>query len=307
MHPVLSIPEPECSTGNLHLRAVERVIEVLRKPSDQPLTLEKMSRIALISPYHFVRVFHRLTGLPPVRYQWITRLAYAKRLLVETSLSVIEVCFEAGYNSLGSFTRRFTSLVGMPPHHFRLSTQDFDHDRFSRLMLAVRECEPLPCSGGITGDVKAPPGFDGLIFVGFFPDRQDRSRPSACCALAGPGRFQVSSIPDGRYRMEVTAVPRFARAGEYFVHDNALRASPHAGPVTINSGRIASGDTSLTLRPPRLLDPPILLALVLLLESKLQSLHVRTHAVEPIAVRARMDGLHAVSSTANRIRAASGD
>ena len=53
--------------------------------------------------------------------------------------------------------------------------------------------------------------------------------------------------------------------------------------------------------------PQGVLALVLLLESKLQSLHVRTHAVEPIAVRARMDGLHPVSSAATRIRAASGD
>jgi len=107
------------STAEQHRRAIERVIGAIREPRERNLTLEEMAEVALISPYHFNRIFHKLTGLPPRVFQQAVRMEQAKQLLVGSSMSVTDVCFEVGYNSLGTFSRRFTELVGTNPYAFR--------------------------------------------------------------------------------------------------------------------------------------------------------------------------------------------
>src|ERR1700760_4201675 len=94
-------------------RPAERVILSMRECLDEPISLSDMADIACLSPYHFNRVFHQVTGLPPTKFLYALRLSTAKRLLLTTSLSVTDVCFEVGYNSLGTFTTRFTQLVGL--------------------------------------------------------------------------------------------------------------------------------------------------------------------------------------------------
>ena len=263
------VADPETSTDALHRKAVTRVLEALSNHSDQPLTLQQMSKIALISRHHFIRVFHRLIGMPPIRYQWLMRLAYAKRLLVETDMSVIDVCFEAGYNSLGSFTRRFTALVGIPPHHFRLAARSFDHARLSNLLAHRERTDETGAPGAVTGYVAAPPQFDGLIFVGLFAADQAYGPPLGCCALFGPGPYRIASVPDGSYRLNAVAIPRWGATADYFIHDHALRASAEPDSILVNQGQRIAGNTSLVLRGPELTDLPILLALTPLLESKL--------------------------------------
>lgn len=78
-----------------------------------------MAEIASMSVYHFARVFREQTGLPPATYLAALRLSEAKRLLIETSLSVADICSKVGYNSIGTFTSRFTQVVGMSPGKFR--------------------------------------------------------------------------------------------------------------------------------------------------------------------------------------------
>src|SRR5215211_8257105 len=107
------------STIAAHHEAVERVIRVMHDRLDEPLTLSEMSRIAYISPCHFNRIFRQITGIPPNQYFYALRLETAKRLLLTTSTSVTDVCFDVGYNSLGTFIRRFTGLVGLSPSRFR--------------------------------------------------------------------------------------------------------------------------------------------------------------------------------------------
>src|SRR5437763_3941434 len=105
--------------GAPHRRAVERVIAAMRERPGEPLTLETMGKIAGLSPHHFNRVFRRVTGVPPRRFLGALRLEAAKQLLLTTPLSVTEVCFEVGYGSVGTFTTRFTQLVGVPPGELR--------------------------------------------------------------------------------------------------------------------------------------------------------------------------------------------
>src|ERR1044072_6247332 len=100
-----------------HYRAVERVILAMRERLDEALTLEDLAEVAIISPFYFDRIFRQITGIPPCQFLSALRMEAAKRLLLTSSLSVTDVCFEVGYNSLGTFTTRFTQLVGLPPSH----------------------------------------------------------------------------------------------------------------------------------------------------------------------------------------------
>src|SRR5215471_21715534 len=113
------------STAETHRLTVERVIRAMRERIYQPLSLEDMADVAHLSPYHFSRVFHNIIGVPPGEFLAALRLEEAKRLLLTTSLSVTDICFELGYASLGSFTTRFTQLVGVPPRLLRRLAEDF--------------------------------------------------------------------------------------------------------------------------------------------------------------------------------------
>src|SRR6187397_1633153 len=102
-----------------HRRAVERVITTARDRLCEPISLRDMSRVAYLSEFHFNRVFHEITGLPPAKFISAMRLDEAKRLLLNTHLNITDICFEVGYNSLSTFTRRFTQRVGLGPREFR--------------------------------------------------------------------------------------------------------------------------------------------------------------------------------------------
>src|SRR5215207_10530367 len=102
-----------------HRRAVERVITAARERLCEPISLRDMSRVAYLSTFHFNRVFHQITGLPPTQFISAMRLEEAKRLLLNSQLSITDICFEVGYNSLSTFTRRFTQRVGLGPREFR--------------------------------------------------------------------------------------------------------------------------------------------------------------------------------------------
>ena len=102
-----------------HRRAVERVITSARERLCEPISLHDMSRVAYLSEFHFNRVFHQITGLPPAKFISAMRLNEAKRLLLNSNLSITDMCFEVGYNSLSTFTRRFTQRVGLGPREFR--------------------------------------------------------------------------------------------------------------------------------------------------------------------------------------------
>lgn len=99
--------------GASRQRAVERVIAAMRERIDGALSLGAMAEIAHLSPFRFVRVFRGITGIPPGEFLGALRLERAKQLLLTTDLSVSEVCFEVGYNSLGTFATRFKQLVGV--------------------------------------------------------------------------------------------------------------------------------------------------------------------------------------------------
>jgi AraC-like DNA-binding protein len=85
----------------------------------QPLDVEALARGAHMSAGHLSREFKRVYGESPYGYLMTRRIERAMALLRRGDLSVTEICFEVGYGSLGTFTTRFTELVGMPPGAYR--------------------------------------------------------------------------------------------------------------------------------------------------------------------------------------------
>ena len=85
----------------------------------QPLDVPALARAALMSPGHFSRSFRAAFGETPYGYLMTRRIERAKALLRRGDLSVTEVCFAVGCSSLGSFSSRFTELVGESPSSYR--------------------------------------------------------------------------------------------------------------------------------------------------------------------------------------------
>jgi AraC-like DNA-binding protein len=83
------------------------------------VTLPDVARVACLSPFHFNRLFTRIFGETPHEFQTRMRIEQAKKLLLADSHSVTDICFELGYESLGSFSMRFRSLAGTSPQAFR--------------------------------------------------------------------------------------------------------------------------------------------------------------------------------------------
>jgi AraC-like DNA-binding protein len=85
----------------------------------QPLDVPALARAAHTSPAHFSRQFRATFGETPHRYLQRRRVERAMELLRETERPVTEICFDVGFNSLGTFSRTFRAVVGEPPSAYR--------------------------------------------------------------------------------------------------------------------------------------------------------------------------------------------
>src|SRR5215471_5457303 len=84
-----------------------------------PIDLDQISDAACLSRYHFLRLFRRAFNRTPHQYLTERRIERAKELLSSSGLTVTDVCFEVGFESLGSFSSLFHKHVGHPPITYR--------------------------------------------------------------------------------------------------------------------------------------------------------------------------------------------
>ncbi|GGJ40026.1 helix-turn-helix transcriptional regulator [Streptomyces brasiliensis] len=101
------------------LARLRRVRDRIDREYAQPLNVEALARDVNMSAGHLSRQFRAAYGESPYSYLMTRRIERATALLRRGDLSVTEVCFAVGCASLGTFTTRFTELVGMPPGAFR--------------------------------------------------------------------------------------------------------------------------------------------------------------------------------------------
>lgn len=263
--------------------AVERVVDYLYEQYDQPITLADMADVAILSQFHFARTFREVTGVSPGRFLSAIRLQRAKGLLTTTELTVTDISYMVGYNSLGTFTSRFTKSVGVTPIQYRC---------FAQADLAVgagggtgagastapagRPAEDGTAVGAMAGWMSLPPGAEApLMYIGVFDGPIPQRLPVACTTVENDTAFQLDGVPEGQWYVFAAAVnPDEAPVDGYGAR--VARLVAREGPVHSVRGQTTMVD--LRLRPCRPIDPPLLLALPVVLD--------RYDARQPVATPA---------------------
>jgi len=250
-------------------QAVAKAVDAMHRNVGNEFTLQDMADEVYISPFHFNRIFRQTVGVPPRYFLSALRIQSAKRLLMETDEKVIDICFEVGFSSVGTFSRRFKALVGVSPQNLRRA-QEAELEPLA-LPAAERPGFPhLPAPNELGGWLSSPPGFDGPIFVGLFDSPVPQGAPASCCLRSGPGKYLLCPLPDGWYYLLAAAYHTQRNGNELLLGEVALRAGSARRPVEVRDGGFRR-PIALQLRPPKLIDPPILVALPLLLQAMVGS------------------------------------
>ncbi|MCH6471318.1 helix-turn-helix domain-containing protein [Sinomonas terrae] len=106
------------------LKRLRRARDRMDREYAEPLDVASLARTALMSTAHFSRRFREAYSETPYAYLMTRRIERAKALLRYGELSVTEICFAVGCTSLGSFSSRFTELVGESPSSYRARNHD---------------------------------------------------------------------------------------------------------------------------------------------------------------------------------------
>jgi transcriptional regulator GlxA family with amidase domain len=111
------------------LRRLLRAKDRMDAASHQAWPVRRLAQVSGVSEAHFARSFRDAFGVPPHRYLLTRRIGRAKALLRDTDLPIIEVAFETGWNSLGTFGRVFRDITGESPSELRARERAAGHDR----------------------------------------------------------------------------------------------------------------------------------------------------------------------------------
>jgi len=103
-------------------RRLLRARDAIDRNYAEPLDIPALARIALVSKAHFIRTFRATFGETPHRYLQRRRIERAMALLRSTGMPITQVCVAVGFTSLGTFSRTFQSIVGIPPSVYRRRT-----------------------------------------------------------------------------------------------------------------------------------------------------------------------------------------
>jgi len=109
-------------------KRLQRVLEFIEARLGEEITLEELAREACLSQFHFSRLFHQTTGLPPHRFVIHRRIRAAQRMLQTGQLSIAEIALDTGFGSQANFTRTFRKLTGTTPRRFRSQHRRVDRE-----------------------------------------------------------------------------------------------------------------------------------------------------------------------------------
>ncbi|MGI5186113.1 helix-turn-helix domain-containing protein [Dactylosporangium sp. CA-152071] len=252
--------------------AVQRSLEMMRDNIGEDLTVDDMARAAMFSKFHFTRVFQRVTGVSPGRFLSAMRLQRAKDLLLSTSMNVADISVRVGYNSVGTFSTRFTRSVGLPPTEYR-RMRGVSH----LVHLNAEEHSPCRADGVVSGTLLVrPPAEIEVVFVGLFASRIPEGKPVRCTIMNGSGSFIIDKVPSGVWYLLCQGIPR--RTGDLRGIGDCLSVAPFVastGPIRVHSNSEAVAHVRLS--PARVFDPPLLLALPDV-RTTFSTTHSRPHA-----------------------------
>ncbi|MGH3897299.1 MAG: helix-turn-helix domain-containing protein [Pseudonocardiaceae bacterium] len=245
---------------------VLRVVESIQENLAEQISVDDMAHTALLSRFHFSRVFKQITGLSPGHFLSAMRLEAAKRYLTFTSLTVVEITHRVGYTSVGTFGSRFARSVGLPPTRYRelgplamwspCGHAGPDRDSVTMVRGRIRPSQPGPAE---------------TVFVGLFPEPIAEG-PLACGSVVDrDGWYALSHVPEGIWHLlaysvpaaggepaDIATVPGEPLPGAAALDGDAQQHVGSFGPVTVHP-RAAVHLADVRLRPRCPLDPPVLL------------------------------------------------
>lgn len=237
-------------------------IVTMRAETERPLTLDELAEVAIYSRFHFVRTFRDLTGTTPGAFQTAIRFARASELLLTSSASVTEICGEVGYSSLGTFSDRFRSLVGVSPSGLRELPQ-----RISGLPSTGLDDPAMPPmdAGQMVRILVPESGPDvNSMYVGLFPDAVASGVPVSGAMTQRPGILTLTGVPCGSYHLLAVAFPSPIDGLGHLLPGDGVRVSSSGRAIRVPAS-LPLGQRSplhrLSLRPPAPTDAPILTAL----------------------------------------------
>jgi AraC family transcriptional regulator len=111
--------ELELSRVGLVDRRIRRSVELMHTQLDQDLSLKEVASASYLSPFHFARLFKKITGSTPHNYLAGIRSTRAQQLLADSNLSITEIAARVGYLSASHFTKAFRQATGTTPREFR--------------------------------------------------------------------------------------------------------------------------------------------------------------------------------------------
>ncbi|MEU1638955.1 AraC family transcriptional regulator [Nonomuraea sp. NPDC005701] len=235
----------------------------------EPLELRDHAQAAHMSLFHFHRTFHAITTTTPGRFFTALRIAEAKRMLVRTSTSIVDVSISVGYASLGTFTSQFTRLVGLSPGRFRSQARKSADEPVIDLMNIHRAPQPDSSTSHLECWVRErPDGIPGLTVMGLFPSHIAQTRPISCTVTTSPGPVLVP-VSRSSARVAVLAMSMAAEATVEQVLMETSEASIYVGrgsDVTLGDLIPPSEVVYIQLRKRQLTDPPLLTAFPLLVQ-----------------------------------------
>lgn len=243
---------------------ISRVIASMRENLSEEFTVDDMARVAMFSKFYFTRMFRSVTGVPPMRYMQALRLQEAKRLLVSTGMTILDVSYRVGYSSPGTFSSCFKSHVGISPSEYRLGVSTV----FSRQMSRAATESALST---IAGRVRASsPRSLGSVFIGAFSEPIPRRVPVAFTVLKRPGAYSLPHVPTGSWyviafsaskRVESDIIPS-PREEVFPLEETESDPQVHKalrGPIFVPEGAHVRC-VDMFLHPQSPLDPPVVLA-----------------------------------------------
>lgn len=107
---------------------LRRVRDRIDREFDRPLNVEELAAGVHMSAGHLSRQFRAAYGESPYSYLMTRRIERAMALIRRGDLSITDICFSVGFSSLGTFSTRFSELVGLSPSRYRAALVEGDHD-----------------------------------------------------------------------------------------------------------------------------------------------------------------------------------
>jgi AraC family transcriptional regulator len=200
------------------------------------------------SKFHFTREFTRITGTTPRRFLAALRVQKAKDLLISSDMGIADISSMVGYSSVGTFSTRFSALVGMAPRQWR--AQRGQVEGFAE--------KAGDGTATLTGVVEGQGFDDRQFFVGVYPCSIIQGEPAACTRVAGSGHFELSKVPEGEWTVVVHAGGNVDERGTRTCPATTGVHARYSAKVWPESKRTRQLPMRVRLRMMDPVDPPVL-------------------------------------------------